>query len=386
MSAGRQAAIVGIGFSEVFRGAGPDVEVLTAQSCLAALADSGVEASAIDGIFEYQIGSESPKCMYVQRMLGTGDLASYADIMGTGASGFAGVVAALTAVESGACETALVFRSMQQQAGNTGSASGDPIAQAGTSPLHDELVAPYGMFGIIPATALRMCRRQAVYGSRPEDYGHVAINARRWAGLNERAVQRRMLTMDEYLAARMLCDPLRLLDCDYPVSGSCALIITTAERARDLRQKPVLVAAHAQATGSGDWIHGPDLLHGGTIRCAERLWSRSGMGPGDIDVAQVYDGFTFSVLTWIEALGFCGLGEAGQWIDQGRTIGPGGSMPLNTNGGQLAEGRLHGLASVAESVMQLRGSAGPRQIEGAATSVVTVSWGPQCAGMVLTRA
>ncbi|MDB5986500.1 MAG: thiolase family protein [Nevskia sp.] len=383
MSAPRKAAIVGYGFSDVFRGPGLDVEALTAQSCLAAIADAGVRAADIDGIFEYQIGAESPKCLYVQRLLGTGDLASYTDIMGSGASGFAGVVAALSAVESGACEVALVFRSMQQQAGNTGSASGDPVAQAGYSPLHDEIVAPYGMFGIIPATALRMCRRQVEYGTRPQDYGYVAINARRWAALNERAVQRNALTMEGYLSAKLLCDPLRLLDCDYPVSGSCALIITTQQRARDLRHKPVMVAAHAQATGSGDWLHGADFLHGGTIRCAERLWRRSGLEPNDIDFAQVYDGFTYSVLTWIEALGFCGLGEAGDWIEQGRRIGPGGSLPLNTNGGQLAEGRLHGLAAVAESVMQLRGDGGSRQVRDAETAVVTVSWGPQCAGMVL---
>ena len=385
MTARRVAALAGVGWSQVFRGEGPDVETLTAEACLEALRDSGVRAADIDAIFEYQVGIESPKCHYVQRLLGTGDLAVYTDIMGSGASGFAGVVAALSAIESGACETALVFRSMQQQAGNTGSAAGDPVPQAGGSPLHEELVAPYGMFGIIPATALRMARRAHEYESRPEHYGYIAINARRWAALNERAMQRKQITMDEYLQSKLLCDPLRLFDCDYPVSGSCALIITTLERARDLRQRPLRVAAHAQSTGGGDWIHAPDFLHGGAPKCAERLWQRSGLKPADIDLAQVYDGFTYSVLTWIEALGFCGLGEGGDWLEQGRRIGPGGALPLNTNGGQLAEGRLHGLSSVGEAMLQLRGTAGARQVPDPATAVVTVSWGPQCAGMILLR-
>jgi acetyl-CoA acetyltransferase len=359
------------------------VEVLTTDACVAAIADAGLAPADIDGMFEYQIGNESPKCHYMQRALRTGDLAAYADIMGTGASGLAGALAAVDAVASGACETALAFRGMQQQAGNTGSASGDPLPQAGGSPMHDELVAPFGMFGIIPGIALRMQRRSFEYGGRPEDYGHIAINARRWAALNERAIQRAPLTMEAYLSCRMLCDPLRLLDCDYPVSGACAVIVTTVERARSLRHPVVEVAAHAQATGDGDWVHGTDLLYGGAPRCAERLWHRSGLTPADMDLAQLYDGFTYITLAWLEALGFCGFGEAGDWLEDGRMIGPGGGLPLNTTGGQLAEGRLHGLSGLAEAVCQLRGDAGARQVPHARHAVVAVSAGPQCGGMIL---
>jgi acetyl-CoA acetyltransferase len=380
---GRPVAIAGIGYSSVHRGPAPSVEALTTDACLAAIGDAGLRAQDIDGIFEYQIGHESPKCHYIQRVLRTGDLAAYADIMGTGASGLAAALAAVDAVASGACETALAFRGMGQQAGNTGSATGDPVAQAGGSPLHDELVAPFGMFGIIPAMAMRMARRQFEYGGRPEDYGHIALNARRWAALNPRAVQQKALTMAEYLDAKMLCDPLRLLDCDYPVNGACAVIVTTAERARDLPHRPVRVAGHAQATGGGDWVFGDDFLYGGAPRCAERLWARSGLGPADIDLAQLYDGFTYMTLTWIEALGFCKFGEAGAWLDEGRMIGPGGRLPLNTTGGQLAEGRLHGLSFLAEAVLQLRGGAGPRQAGTPRSAVVAVSSGPQCGGMIL---
>ncbi len=321
MPLGRPVAIVGVGYSGVYRGQSPTVEALTLDACGAAIEDAGIRVREIDGIFEYQIGSESPKSLYMQWALGTNDLAAYADIMGTGPSGLAGALAAVDAVSAGACETALAFRGMQQQAGNTGSASGGVIPQAGGSPLHDELVAPFGMFGVIPAIAMRMNRRNFEYSSKPEDYGHIAINARKWAALNERAIQRRALTMEDYLNAKVLCEPLRILDCDYPVSGACAVVVTTVERARNLRHPVVHVRASAEGTGSGDWLHGHDFLFGGAPKCAERLWARSGLGPNDMDLAQLYDGFTYVTLSWIEALGFCGYGEAGDWLEGGKKIG-----------------------------------------------------------------
>ncbi|WP_413790954.1 MULTISPECIES: thiolase family protein [unclassified Pseudomonas] len=381
---GREIAVVGVGYSNVYRGPSPSVEALTTTACLAAIEDSGLTAKDIDGIFEYQIGNESPKALYVQGALGCADLAAYADIMGTGPSGLAGVLAAIAAVSAGTCETALAYRSIEQNAGNTGTAQ-TMVSMAGSSPLHDEMVNPFGMFGVIPSIAMRMKRRQKEYGGREEDYGLIALNARVWASQNERAVQRNLLTMDDYLQSKVLCEPLRLLDCDYPVSGSCAVIITTLERARDLRQKPVVVSGHSYGTGSGDWLHGDDFLYGGKINCAKRLWDRSGMTPADMDVAQLYDGFTYVTLTWLEALGFCPLGEAGRWLDNGRTIGPGGSLPMNTNGGQLAEGRLHGVSFLAEAVQQLRGLNGSRQVHGAKNAVVATSTGPQCGAMILTN-
>lgn len=382
---GREVAVVGVGYSGIYRGACPPVETLTATACLRAIDDAGLSSKDVDGIFEYQIGNESPKCLYIQRAIGCADLSAYADIMGTGPSGLAGVLAAIDSVASGTCEVALAYRSIDQHAGNTGSATGVPAAIAGGSPLHDEIVAPFGMFGVIPSMAMRMQRRKAEFGGSPEDYGLIALNARRWASMNERAVQRTLLTMDDYLASKVLCEPIRLLDCDYPVSGSCAVIVTTLERARDLKHSPVSVLAHACGTGSGDWLHGPDFLYGGTIECANRLWARSGLTPRDIDVAELYDGFTYVTLTWLEALGFCAFGEAGDWLDGGRTIGPGGKLPVNTHGGQLAEGRLHGVSFLAEAVLQLRGQCGERQVPHARTAVVATSTGPQCGGMIVSR-
>jgi acetyl-CoA acetyltransferase len=230
-----------------------------------------------------------------------------------------------------------------------------------------------------------MQRRNALLGGKPEDYGLIALNARKWSVFNERAVMRKPLTMDDYLASRFLAEPLRLLDCDYPVSGSTAIILTTAERARDLPHPLVVVDSHATATGDGDWLFGPKFYTGGLERCAERLWARASVTRNEIDLLGLYDGFTLMTLSWIEALGFCGPGEAGGWLEGGRTINPGGRMPLNTSGGQLAEGRLHGLSYVSEAVLQLRGGAGERQVPNARTAAIGVSFGPAVAGLVIRR-
>ena len=161
----------------------------------------------------------------------------------------------------------------------------------------------------------------------------------------------------------MITEPLHLLDCDYPINGACAAILTTGERARDLAKAPVYVDAMAYGTGSNpDWVYADDFMFGGTIPAAKRMWATSSLTPADVDIAEIYDGFTHITISWIEALGLCGIGEFGDWVDDGRTIGPGGSLPLNTHGGQLAEGRMHGLAFLTEAVLQLRGECGVRQV------------------------
>jgi len=234
-----------------------------------------------------------------------------------------------------------------------------------------------------------MCKRRRVaeLGGSYEDYGQVALNARRWGALNDRAVLREPLTMDEYLGSRVVADPLVVLDCDYPVNGAVAAILTTAERAADLAPPVVVVDSLAYGTGvNADWLYGEDLLFGGTRYCAERLWSKASVGPDDVDVAELYDGFTHITISWVEALGLCRIGEFGDWVEGGRRIGPGGDLPLNTHGGQLSEGRLHGLGFLTEAVLQLRGECGDGQVPGAEVAVVSNAHGPQCGAVVLRRA
>jgi acetyl-CoA acetyltransferase len=286
------------------------------------------------------------------------------------------------AIASGACETALVYRTITRSAGHTGALREGPSTAAGAL----QFTAPYGYGGgIILAMAMKKRRRLVELGGSPEDYGHIALNARRWAAHNPRAVFRDPITMDDYLGSRMIADPLVLFDCDYPVNASCAAILTTAERARDLPRPAVLVDALAYGTGARpDWLYADDFLFGGTVPCGTELWRRSSVTPGDVDVAELYDGFTHITISWIEALGLCGLGEFHDWVDGGRTIGPGGALPLNTYGGQLAAGRMHGLAFLLEAVLQLRGEGEDRQVPAAEVAVVANAHGPQCGAMVLT--
>ena len=377
---GRAVAIVGAGQSPVYRGDDQRSERLAVTAGKAAIADAGLRGADIDGVFQYNFGWDSPDCFYVQQALGIPDLAAYADIGPMGPSGLGGALAGYMAVASGACEAALVYRAITQSAGHQGQARAMSEPPGGSY----QFLIPYGYTPIIPAIGMMMRRRIETLGGKIEHYGQIAINARRWASMNDQAVFRDAITMDDYLASRVLAEPLRLFDCDYPVSGANAVVITTAERARSLRHKPIVIDAVAYATGPRpDWIQSEDFCFGGTRRCGERLWSRASVTPQDVDVAELYDGFTHITISWLEALGFCGIGEAGGFIDGGKTIGPGGKLPLNTHGGQLAAGRLHGLGLLVEAVRQLRGECGERQVPDARVAAVSNGHGPQCGAMVL---
>jgi acetyl-CoA acetyltransferase len=374
--------VVGVGFSPFTREGTPDPRQLTFTAVMDALADAGLRGHDVDGIFEYKFGPESPTAQQVARLIGAPNLAAFADIMPNNPSGLGGPMAAVMAVASGMCETVVAFRCLTREAGYSGGVKAGPDIVTGP----DQHLTPYGYAGgIIVDMALAKRRWMAEYHRGEEDFGRIAVNARRWSALNPRAVLREPISMDDYLGARMIADPLRILDCDYPVNGACATIFTTVPRARDLQQEPVLVESMAYGTGPQvDWVFAGDFLYGGTIPCAERLWARSAFGPADVDVAQIYDGFTTVTLQWIEALGFCGRGEFGDWIGDGSRIGPGGDLPMNTAGGQLAEGRLHALGFLNEAVLQLRGACDVRQVPNASVAVVASGLYPQCGAMVLT--
>lgn len=381
MNRPRQATVVGVGYSSIHRELGVDTRPLAVDACLEAVTDAGLTKSDVDAIFEYP-GVGSQYAVDVQRLLGIKDLSAFGDLAGTGPSGLAAAMAAVAAIESGICEVALAFRSVNREWGQM---SGAAVTPPANGPAQFQL--PFGdAGGIIPSMGMRKFRRLAELGGTEEDYGWVAINARKWAAMNPRGVLTTPLDMDDYLSARFVAEPLRLLDCDYPVTGACATVITTAERAADLAGIPVTIDSLAFGTGSRpDWTFTDDFLFGGTIGCARRLWQNSSVTVDDVDVAQLYDGFTHITISWVEALGFCGIGEFGDWVDAGKKIGPGGNLPLNTNGGQLAEGRLHGLSFLNEAVDQLRGRCDIRQVSDARVAVVANAHGPQAGAMVLVR-
>lgn len=378
----RNVAVVGVGYSALSRTGSPDPRALTLAAVTDALGDAGLPGSKVDGIFEYRFGPESPGCQDVARLIGSPDLAAFTDIMASNPSGLGGALSAVMAVASGACETALVFRCLTRESGHTGGLAGSAEPATGSH----QFSLPYGDGGgILMSMALRKRRWMAEHRCPEEDFGYVAVNARRWSSLNPRAVLREPIDIDDYLASRMIVSPLRLLDCDYPINGAVATVFTTAERAADLRQRPVLVDAMSYGTGKRpDWLFTEDFLHGGAVDCARRLWSRSSVTRDDVDVAQIYDGFTNVTVSWLEALGFCPPGEFGDWVEGGTRIAPGGRLPMNTSGGQLAEGRLHAISLLNEAVLQVRGQCGERQVHDAEVALVACGLYMQCGAMVLT--
>lgn len=380
MTLSRQVAVAGVGYSELTRGENVDPRKLTYASCREAIADAGLRPADVDGIYEYfHQPDESPPSHWVQRQLGIPNLNAFLDFS-NGPSGMGPPMVAAMAVAAGICEVALAYRTLPQRQGNNARVA-ESLEVSGPA----QYTQVYGHGAAILANyALKKARRLAEFGNGPQEYGMISINARRWAALNERAVLRTPVTMEEYLASRVIVDPLLLLDCDFPINGSCALVITTAERARDLPHRPVLFDSIAWGTGAGaDFNFMDDYLYGGSFECARRLWSQSRFRPEDVDTLAIYDGFTHLPISWTEALGFCGRGEFAAWAEGGAKIGPGGSLPLNTSGGMLAEGRLQGIGLVAEAVVQLRGDAGARQIPGCTVAALAGGGSNDCGAYTL---
>jgi acetyl-CoA acetyltransferase len=274
------------------------------------------------------------------------------------------IIEAVNAISAGACTTVLVWRALHRPVPlhSGGRASGPPRA-AGEA----QFTAPYGCTSIIQWHALAWQRYMHRYGATREALAALALNSRRNANLNPHAIfYQQQMSATDYMGARWVAEPLCLFDCDVPVDGCVAIVVTSAERARDLKHPPAYIAGYGQNTASRR-----TLLHyalddymecGGSL--ARKLWSSSGLGPRDIDAAQLYDGFNPSTIYWLEAAGFCPAGEAASFVQNGR-IALEGELPVNTFGGSLSEGRMHGMGHVAEAVRQVTGRAEERQIAGA---------------------
>jgi acetyl-CoA acetyltransferase len=223
------------------------------------------------------------------------------------------------------------------------------------------------------------------YGTTRETLGWIALNQRANAAVTPGAIYREPLTMEDYLAARIVTTPFGLYDCDVPCDGAVAVVVSAAETAADLAKPPVWVeACGTQIVERLEWdqstlTHEPQVLGQ-----AAHLWTRTSLRPGDVDVAELYDGFTFNCLSWIEGLGFCGIGEAKDFLQGGKNIARDGVLPLNTHGGQLSHGRTHGMGLLHEAIVQLRGDGGERQVPGARVAVVS-SGGLTPSGVLLLR-
>jgi len=281
------------------------------------------------------------------------------------------VLTAIAAIEAGLAKNVLCYRAMNGRSGFR-LGGGRELAAHGIT----QYTAPFGWITYPQAMAM-WCRRHIIeYGTTPEQLGEVAVTFRQNASINPRAMQRTPITMDDYMASKMIVEPFRMLDICLETDGACAVLVTGSERAADMRRKPVYVMGGAYGGGPDqgedlfDAIRWPDHSHNYAKYIADDLWKSAGVGPEDIDVAEIYDCFTYSILMQLEGFGFCKEGEGGPFVQGGR-IAKGGQLPLNTHGGLLSEGYIHGLNHVVEAVQQLRGEAGPRQVPGAEICLTT---------------
>jgi len=246
-------------------------------------------------------------------------------------------------------------------------------------------VGPYGVSSASINLGLIASNYLARYGATRETLGWIALNGRANAARNPQAIYREPMSMEDYLEARMISTPFGLYDCDVPADASIAVVVSAVETAGDLASKPIYVeAVGTQVTERWAWDQSTMSHEPQTLGPSAHLWSRTSLRPSDVQIAELYDGFTFNCLSWLEALGFCGIGEAKDFLDGGTNLGPSGVLALNTHGGQLSAGRTHGMGFLHEAVTQLRGQGGERQVDGARVGVVSTG-GLAPSGVLLLR-
>ncbi len=394
----RRACIAGVGETRYTKWGGitdASEYALAVEAVTAAVADAGVDLHAVDGLASF--GEDRNAATFLAADLGLDELrwASMSWLPGGGGS-CAAVAAAALAVESGQAETVVVYRSLcQGQFGRFGQGPGGrssvrpPSLRKARSLIdaHAAFTMPFGMVNPPTAYAMVMQRHMHLFGTTSDQMGEVAVRFRGHAQSNPRAVMHgKPMTFDDYRASRLVSEPFRLFDCCLENDGACAVVVTTEERARDLRSPVVAVVATAQGAPTG-FGHGqylnvnlPDDVYAsaGAAGVASRLWAAAGLSPADVDVAMVYDHFTGLVLLTLEDFGFCARGEGGAYF----TVS---SLPMNTHGGSLSEAYIHGLNHVVEGVRQLRGEA-VLQVDGAETCLVTGAAGVPTSALLLGRA
>jgi acetyl-CoA acetyltransferase len=358
-----KAAITGVGYTSLVRASGRSVLDLALDACRAAAQDAGIDARDVDGIVTFQYLDDSVPAHAVGAALGVRELRHALD------SGLAGQAPCyLTAhaaqmISAGIARHVLVFRALNGR-------SGQRVGRAVASGIAAEMRHRSGLVAYAQTVALWARRFMIETGATEEDLAAIVLAQRQWAVENERATRRGVCSMDDYFAAPYVAEPFRTVDCTIEVDGACAILVSSLDAARDLRQPAVTIQAGVYTQGShagldmADMLTWPDLSRNYTSHLAERLWGMAGVRPADVDVAELYDCFSSTVLFAIEGLGFAERGGAGDFVR-------GGALPFNTNGGLLCEGYVHGMTTVAEAVLQLQGRCASRQVPDAELAVVT---------------
>jgi acetyl-CoA acetyltransferase/uncharacterized OB-fold protein len=380
-----RAAITGIGMSKIGRRQMVAPLSLTIDACEAAIADAGLTFDDIDGLSTYPgldiAGMGEGGVTALEGALGLRPtwINGGMDTFGPGGS----VIAAVMAVAAGLARHVLCFRTLWE------STYGQLLKEGKLSPAAggrtNSWQMPFGATSAAHTLALNAQRHFHRYGTTRETLGWIALNQRANAALNPTAIYRDPMTMDDYLNARTITTPFGLYDCDVPCDGAVAVIVSAVDVARDLAKPPILFeAVGTQIIERTDWDQSTLTHEPQSLGQAAHMWTRTSLQPKDVDVAELYDGFTINCLSWIEALGFCGIGEAKDFLDGGRNIARNGVLPLNTHGGQLSHGRTHGMGLIYEAVSQLRGEAGERQVANARVAVAS-SGGLTPSGALLLR-
>jgi acetyl-CoA acetyltransferase len=376
-----RAALVGIGETEYSKYSGKSVEELYTRVALEAIADAGLQPQDIDGLMMPAYTALPPG--QLETILNI--TPNYTGLVDVGGASCASLVLnAALLVTSGVASHVLCITARNDYSASMGRRG--ERNHSGPAYVYGRraLQTPYGWIGA-PATYAVMARRHMHKYGNPTtaQLGAVAVAMRRHAGLNEHAQMRAPITLEDHANSRLIAEPFRLLDCCLITDGGAAVIVSTAERARDLRHPPVYLSGFAQGrpTYPAEIPNRPDIEELGLQRAAPTAFAMAGVTPADIDVAEIYDCFTYVLIKELEILGFCGPGEGGAFVEGGR-IELGGELPVNTHGGLLSQGHMSGMNHVVEGVRQMRHAAGPAQVADAQTAMV-VGYGDAGDGSVL---
>jgi len=385
----RRAVISGIGQSAIGRRIDRSGFQLTLDAVLAAITDAGLTVDDVDGLAMFPGGGKADLPGYAN-----GNLYEVQDALRITTTWRQGQVegmslpfyGAVLAVATGQARHIVTWRTVKE--GSAARAAGGRPAYGSTHPAAEGPLAwllPVGMLSPVCQVAPYHTRYLHEYGVTREQLAWLPVTQRAHAARNPDAVYRTPLTVDDYLASRMISWPICLYDCDVPVDGATAIVVSAADTARDLRAPVRIEAMAGVVDGRPSWEQWEDMGRVG-YATAEALWARTDLRPADVDLAQLYDGFTIEAVWWLEAMGFCGTGEAGAFVEGGERIALDGELPVNTWGGQLSGGRLHaGFGHTAEAVRQLRGEAGDRQVSEAEVAAVTNVGGFEAGAALLTQ-
>jgi acetyl-CoA acetyltransferase len=379
----KHVAIAGVGYTSFTRRSGRTVLDLATEACRNAVTDAGLARDDVDGVGSFSIFSDSVPCSAVATALALPGLRYTLDLNAAGQSPCHAVLMASLAISAGHADAIVIFRALN---GRSGLRIGHGAIPGGAGAYR----YPIGYSSYLMYIAMWARRYMIETGATDTDLGAVAVAQRWYAQRNDRAVMREPLDIDGYYHSPIVCDPFRAADCTSEVDGACAVLVTSLERARDLRQPPAVIASTAYRAGArpgldvGDQLQCDDYSRNFTGLLREELYGRAGVTAADVSFAEIYDCFTSTVLFGLEGLGLCGRGEAGDFIRSGATA-IGGRLPTNTSGGLLAEGYLHGMNVVTEAVMQIQGRCGERQAPRHDVGVVTSGALIDGSAMILMR-